>query len=267
MKNKFEMKDYYKFYDLVAIINLLRAPDGCPWDAEQTHVSIKKNLIEETYEVIEAINKANNVMLCEELGDLLMQIVFHAQMETENEEFNIDDVADGVCKKLIERHPHIFGDTDVNAVSEVLYNWEVIKRKTKGHSTIGQSMLSVPKELPALMRSVKIQKKAADYGFDWPDISGAMQKLDEEVVELKQAIAEKNAENMQEEFGDVLFSAVNISRFLHLDPEETLTEAADKFIKRFVVVEELAAKEGIDMKSAGLEKLNLLWDIAKLRKE
>lgn len=267
MENKFETKDYYEFYDLVEMINLLRAPGGCPWDMEQTHESIKKNLIEETYEVIEAINKADKTMLCEELGDVLMQVVFHAQMEAENQSFNIDDVADGVCKKLIERHPHIFGNTDVNGVSEVLYNWEVIKRKSKGHSTIGQSMLSVPKELPALMRSSKVQKKAANCGFDWPDMDGAIQKLDEEVVELKNAIASKNAENIQEEFGDVLFSVVNISRFLHLDAEESLSAASDKFIKRFIIVEELAESEGIDMKTVGLDKLNLLWDIAKLRKE
>lgn len=267
MTNKFEIKDHYKFYDLVDIINLLRAPGGCPWDAEQTHESIKKNLIEETYEVIEAINKANKEMLCEELGDLLMQVVFHAQMETENRSFNVDDVADGVCKKLIERHPHIFGDTNVSGVTEVLTNWEAIKRKTKGHSTIGEAILSVPKELPALMRSSKIQKKAADCGFDWPDIDGAIQKLDEEVVELKNAITSKDLENARDELGDVLFSVVNISRFLRFDPEEALTEAADKFVKRFIVVEELAGKEGIDMNTAGLEKLNLLWDIAKSRKE
>ena len=267
MANRFETKDYYNFYDFVEIIELLRAPGGCPWDAEQTHESIKKNLIEETYEVIEAINKGDEAMLCEELGDLLMQVVFHAQMEAEKKSFNIDDVADGVCKKLVERHPHIFGETDVNKVSEVLYNWEAIKRKTKGHTTTGQSLLSVPKELPALMRSSKVQNRAADCGFDWPDVNGAIQKLDEEVLELKSAIADKSAENMQEELGDVLFSAVNISRFLQLDPEETLTEAVDKFINRFIIVEELAEKEGIDIRTAGLEKLNLLWDVAKLRKE
>lgn len=267
MTNKFELKDCYKFYDLVEIIKLLRAPGGCPWDAEQTHESIKKNLIEETYEVIEAINKANNEMLCEELGDLLMQVVFHAQMATENQGFNVDDVADGVCKKLIERHPHIFDTTNVNGVSEVLNNWEAIKRKTKGHSTIGQAILSVPKELPALMRSSKVQKKAADCGFDWPDISGAIQKLDEEIAELKNAVTIKDLENAREELGDVLFSVVNISRFLKIDPEEALTEAADKFIKRFIIVEELALKEGIDINTAGLENLNLLWDVAKSRKE
>lgn len=267
MTNNFEFKDCYEFYDLVKIISLLRAPDGCPWDAEQTHESIKKNLIEETYEVIEAINKANNEMLCEELGDLLMQVVFHAQMAMENQVFNVDDVTDGVCKKLIERHPHIFSGTGVSGVTDVLNNWEAIKRKSKGHSTIGQAILSVPKELPALMRSAKIQKKAADCGFDWPDIDGAVTKLDEEVAELKNAITIKDVENSREELGDVLFSVVNISRFLNLDPEETLTQAADKFVKRFIIVEELALEEGIDINTAGLDKLNLLWDIAKSRKE
>jgi tetrapyrrole methylase family protein / MazG family protein len=267
MISNFSFKDYYKFNDLVEIINCLRAPGGCPWDAEQTHESIKKNLIEETYEVIEAINKCDSAMLCEELGDLLMQVVFHAQMETENGKFSIDDVADEVCKKLIERHPHVFGETNVNSVNDVLTNWDAIKRKSKGHIKTSQAMQSVPKELPSLMRSAKIQKKAADCGFDWLDISGAVQKLDEEINELKEALIDGNADNTAEELGDVLFSVVNVSRFAGHDAEEVLTAATDKFMKRFETVERIAAKESIDMKTAGLEKLNFLWDIAKQEKE
>lgn len=266
MTDSFLFKSSYEFYDLVDIIHRLRAPGGCPWDAEQTHQSIKKNLIEETYEVIEAINKLNSSMLCEELGDLLMQVVFHTQMETEAGSFNIDNVADGVCKKLIERHPHVFGQTNVNSVQEVLMNWDAIKRKSKGHMKTSQAMMSVPIELPALMRSEKIQKKAADCGFDWPDITGAVQKLEEEVDELKSAILEDDAVHIAEELGDLLFSAVNVSRFAGLDAEEILTAATDKFIKRFAIVEDTAAIEKVDIKTATIEKLNLLWDIAKLEK-
>lgn len=262
----FETKEQYEFYDLVNIIRCLREPGGCPWDAEQTHESIKKNLIEETYEVIEAINKRNNSMLCEELGDLLMQVVFHSQMETETGNFNIDDVSDGVCKKLIERHPHVFGNIDVSGVEEVLTNWDSIKRKSKGQINISQAMQTIPKELPALMRSAKVQHKAASCGFDWPEISGALEKLDEEIVELRKALSTGQAEDSMEELGDVLFSIVNVSRFAGHDAEEALALATEKFIKRFTIVEKIAINEKINIKTAGIEKLNLLWDIAKQNK-
>jgi len=267
MTTDFVFKDSYRFYDLVEIINRLRSPGGCPWDSEQTHESIKKNLIEETYEVIEAINKANSSMLCEELGDLLMQVVFHAQIEAEDNRMNIDDISDGICKKLIERHPHVFGNTIVNSVGDVLTNWDSIKRKSKGHTSSSQAMLSVPRELPSLMRSTKIQKKAADKGFDWPNIDGALNKLDEEIKELKMALNHGDEKNAAEELGDVLFSVVNVSRFMSIDAEETLTEATDKFVKRFEIVERIANEENIDLKTSSLEKLNFLWDIAKLEKE
>jgi len=266
MIDGFTPKLNYNFYDLTDIIRCLRAPGGCPWDTEQTHESIKKNLIEETYEVIEAINKCDNDLLCEELGDLLMQVVFHAQMETETGEFNIDDVSDGICKKLIERHPHVFGNINVSGVSEVLTNWDAIKRKSKGQINRSQAMLSVPKELPALMRSSKVQHKAASVGFDWPDISGALEKLDEEIHELKNAISDGKTEETMEELGDVLFSVVNVSRFIGQDAEEALSLATEKFIKRFAIVERLAESEKIDLQTAGIEKLNLLWDIAKQEK-
>ena len=259
----FERKDSYNIHDLVEIMRLLRAPGGCPWDAEQTHESIKKNLIEETYEVIEAINKSDNELLCEELGDLLMQVVFHACMENEKGVFDFDDVCDGVCKKLIERHPHVFGETMVSGVDDVLTNWDHIKRKTKGQKTTTQSMLSVPRELPALMRATKLQKKAADVGFDWSDVSGALDKLQEEINELRQAVENNDRINMNEELGDVLFSAVNVSRFIKSDAEEALTAASDKFLSRFTTVEKLAGERGIDMKASELEELDKLWDEAK----
>ncbi len=259
----FKFKDSYNVQDLVEIMRILRAPDGCPWDAQQTHKSIKKNLIEETYEVIEAINKNDNELLCEELGDLLMQVVFHAQMEAETGNFDFDTVSDGVCKKLIERHPHIFGETVINGVDDVLTNWEAIKRKTKKQKTTTDSMLSVPRELPALMRATKLQKKAADIGFDWSEVSGAIEKLEEEIAELKAAIQNNDGNNMKEELGDVLFSAVNVSRFIRTDAEEALTAASDKFLSRFTKVERLAAERNIDMKNTDIDELDKLWDEAK----
>ena len=259
----FQLKDCYDMQDLLNIMSLLRAPGGCPWDAEQTHESIKKNLIEETYEVIEAINKNDKALLCEELGDLLMQVVFHAQMENEAGAFDFNNVTDGVCKKLIERHPHIFGEVKVSGVDDVLTNWDAIKRKTKGQKTTGESMLSVPRELPALMRATKLQKKAADVGFDWNDVSGALDKVAEETSELKAAIENKDSVNMAEELGDILFSVVNVSRFIKVDAEEALTAASDKFLARFVEVEKLAKEREIDMKEASLEELDTLWDEVK----
>lgn len=261
----FELKNSYTVQDLVDIMRLLRLPGGCPWDAEQTHESIKKNLIEETYEVIEAINKKDSDLLCEELGDLLMQVVFHAQMENELGVFDFDSVADGVCKKLIERHPHVFGEVTVSGVDDVLNNWDDIKRKTKGQKNTTESMLSVPRELPALMRATKLQKKAADVGFDWSDVSGALDKLEEEIKELRQAVENNDRANMSEELGDVLFSAVNVSRFIKSDAEEALTAASDKFLSRFTVVEKLAQERGMDMRSESLEELDKLWDEAKAK--
>lgn len=263
MVEGFKPKDRFNVADLTHIIRLLRGPGGCPWDAEQTHQTIKKNLIEETYEVIEAINKNDKALLCEELGDLLMQIVFHSEMESETGSFSFDDVADGVCKKLIERHPHVFGSVEVSSVAEVLDNWDAIKRKSKGHDSTGQAMANVPRELPALMRSAKIQSKASSLGFDWPDVGGATDKLREEISEFERALDEGNSVSIFEEFGDILFSAVNISRFAGIDPEEALTAAADKFLKRFLTVERLAGERQINMETAGLAALDELWDEAK----
>ena len=257
----FQFKDKYDAYDLVKIMQLLRAPGGCPWDAEQTHQSIKKNLIEETYEVIEAINKDDKALMCEELGDLLMQVVFHALMEQEGGVFDFDDVADGVCKKLIERHPHVFGEVSVSGVDDVLTNWDAIKRKSKGQKTTTESMLSVPRELPALMRATKLQKKAADVGFDWSDVSGALDKLDEETQELRSAV--ENGTNFEEELGDVLFAAVKVGRFCGVDPEAALSKTCEKFIARFRKVEETVNARGEDMSALPLDELMALWNNAK----
>lgn len=262
MKN-FEFKDNYGIDDLLKIMEILRAPGGCPWDAEQTHESIKKSLIEETYEVIEAINKNDKDLLKEELGDVLLQVTFHSQMEKEIGCFDFGDVADGVCKKLIERHPHVFGEVKVESTDEVLSNWDDIKRKSKGQKTQGSSMMKVPRELPALMRAQKIQSKAKKAGFDWDDMSGALDALESEIRELKAAINQSNADSIEDEFGDVLFSCVNIARFIDVDSEEALTRANDKFMSRFLVVEKLASERNIDMKNTPIEELDKLWDEAK----
>ena len=261
----FKQKEKYDINDLLEIMRSLRAPGGCPWDAEQTHESIRKNLIEETYEVVEAIDKKDSGMLLEELGDLLMQVVFHAQMEDEKGVFNFDDVADGVCKKLIERHPHVFGEVEVSGVDDVLDNWDAIKRRKKGQKKGSEPMLSVPRELPALMRAAKIQQKASAVGFDWPDVSGAYGKIIEETQELRKAVESGVQDDVIEELGDLLFSVVNVSRFLKCDAEEALTAASDKFINRFIRVEQLARENGVDMEKASLEELDRLWNIVKSR--
>ena len=259
----FTKKDEYNIVDLLEIMALLRQPGGCPWDAKQTHESIKQNFIEETYEVIEAINKNDKDLLCEELGDIMMQVVFHAQIEKEQGSFDFDDICDGICKKLIVRHPHVFGDVEADTVDKVLSNWDEIKNKTKGRKTVADSMISVPRELPALMRATKLQKKAADVGFDWDDASGALDKLGEETLELKEAIASGDKAHIEEEFGDLLFSMVNVSRFIKVDSEEALTKASDKFLDRFSKVEKLASQRGIDMKNSPLEFLDSLWNEVK----
>ena len=259
----FEFKEKYGIEDLLKIMEILRGPGGCPWDAEQTHESIKKGFIEETYEVIEAINKKDNELLQEELGDVLLQVVFHAEIEKELGTFDFSDVTDGVCKKLVERHPHVFGEVKVSSTDEVLSNWDDIKRKSKGQKTQGSSMLKVPKELPALMRAQKLQSKAKKAGFDWDDMSGALDALESEIKELKSAIAEKEADAIEDEFGDVLFSCVNVARFIDVDAEEALTRSNDKFMSRYLVVEKLATERGIDMKNTPIEELDKLWDEAK----
>ncbi len=260
----FKEKDKYGFDDLVEIVRVLRSPGGCPWDREQTHKSIRSNLIEETYEAVEAIDTEDTELLKEELGDVLLQVALHSEIESEKNSFNIQDVCDGICKKLIIRHPHVFGSVEADTTEEVLKNWDAIKMKTKSQKSQTQAMNSVSRALPSLMRSSKIQQKAAKAGFDWDSVDGAYDKLLEECGELKSAIESGNGENQREELGDVLFSAVNVARFLGIDSEHALYDACDKFISRFSKVEQLAAQRGIDMKNASLEKLDSLWDEVKI---
>ena len=257
----FQYKDCYGVEDLAEIVRILRAPGGCPWDAEQTHQSIRRNFLEEAYEAVEAIDEGSPEHLREELGDVLLQIVLHAQMEREAGRFDLNGVADGICKKLIYRHPHVFGDVQVSGTGEVLSNWEALKRKEKGQATNTDALEAVARSLPALWRAEKVQKKAKKAGFDWPDISGALDKLSEELGELRQAV--EAGSGAEEELGDLLFSAVNAARFLGADPEEALQAATDKFIRRFRQVEALAAREGRRMEDMPLEELDRLWETAK----
>ncbi|MEA4954791.1 MAG: nucleoside triphosphate pyrophosphohydrolase [Pseudoflavonifractor sp.] len=257
----FVRKDSYSLNDLEHIVSILRAPGGCPWDGEQTHESLRRGMLEESYEVVEAIDEGDASHLKEELGDVLLQVVFHADIEKDAGRFTLDDVADGICKKLIFRHPHVFGDVSVSGSDEVLVNWEALKREEKGQETYSDTLTSVARSLPALWRAEKVQKKAKKAGFDWPDATGAMDKLSEELEELKQAVAENS--NVAEELGDLLFAAVNVSRFVKVDPEETLTAATDKFISRFEKVEHLAVQAGRDMAEMSLDELDTLWNKAK----
>ena len=239
----------------------LRAPDGCPWDREQTHESMRANLLEEAYEVAEAIDEGSVEHLKEELGDVLLQVVFHASIEEDAGHFDLNDVADGVCRKLIYRHPHVFGDVTVHSTGEILSNWEELKKKEKGQATQADALDAVARSLPALWRAEKMQKKAAKAGFDWPDVSGAMDKLDEEVQELHEAV--ESGEGVEEELGDVLFAAVKAARFAGVDPEAAIAATCEKFIRRYRAVEEGAAAMGRSVDQLPLETLEALWVEAK----
>ena len=257
----FDLKEFYDVRDLEEIVRILRAPGGCPWDAEQTHQSIRRNFIEEVYEVAEAIDEENLAHLQEELGDVLLQVMFHTRIEQEQGNFTLDCVADAVSKKLIFRHPHVFAKVNVSGTEEVLSNWEELKRQEKGQTTHSDTLEAVAKSLPALWRAEKVQKKAKKSGFDWPDVSGALDKLSEEVAELKVAVAEGS--NIDEELGDVLFSAVNVSRFVHADPEDALNSATNKFIRRFQAIEALATTQGKTLEEMTLSEMDELWNQAK----
>lgn len=261
----FKRKDNYSFSDLVAIVDILRKPDGCPWDAEQTHQSIRKSLIEETYEVAEAIDLENAELLQEELGDLLLQVVMHAQMESEQGVFTMNDVCDGVCKKLIYRHPHVFGNVSGLDTVQVLENWEKLKNAEKGRQTAADRLDSVPACLPALMRGAKVQKRAADLGFAYAGIEGAIADLDSEVAELKQAV--KDGSGAADELGDVIFSAVNVSAFIKADAEEAMTAAINRFAGRIKTAEDLAEKEGKTLEQLTPEERDVFWKKAKAKEQ
>lgn len=262
----FEYKSAYDMDDFRRIIEVLRSPGGCPWDIEQTHESIRRNLLEEAYEVCEAIDQKSSEHLREELGDLLMQIIFHTRIEEEKGAFNLDDVADIACKKLIFRHPHVFGNVDVSGSDEVIQNWDELKKKEKSQTTVVKTMTDVAESLPALWRAEKIQKKAKKVGFDWPEVSGAMDKLHEEIAELVEAQAENDKAHIEEELGDLLFTAVNVARFMDIDPETALHKSCEKFIKRFEYIETEAVKSGRELKDMTLEEMEVLYNACKQKK-
>ena len=259
----FKQKENYDIYDLIKIMEHLRSEDGCPWDREQSHESIRSNVIEEAYEVADAIDSGSQEMLVEELGDLLLQVVFHARMDEEAGGFNFDDVCDGICKKLVYRHPHVFGDVNADTSDEVLKNWDALKKTEKKQESFTDTLNSVPKAFPALMRSQKVQKRAARAGFDFDNKSDVYDKVAEEMVELSDADTLADNKKVFEEYGDLLFSVVNLARFLNIDAEEALAASTDKFIARFEKVEKLANERNIDMPNTPITELDKLWDEAK----
>ncbi|MBS7359601.1 MAG: nucleoside triphosphate pyrophosphohydrolase [Oscillospiraceae bacterium] len=259
----FKFKENYNFQDLVEIVKILREPGGCPWDREQTHESIREDFLEETYEAIEAIDTNNPSLMEEELGDVLLQCVLHADMARTDGWFTIDNVTDGICKKLIIRHPHVFGDVKVENTDEVLTNWDDIKRKTKNQTTQSVAMEAVPNTFPALMKAQKIQGKAKKAGFDWRDENGAFLKVAEETQELKEALQKGNKADVEDELGDLLFAVVNVARFCDCKAETALDKATKKFMSRYKSVERLAEERGINMKESSIEVLDELWNEAK----
>lgn len=257
----FTQKDRYNAGDLLQIVALLRAPGGCPWDREQTHESIRMNFIEETYEAVEAIDLKDAQLLCEELGDVLLQVALHCQIEAEAGSFSFDDVCDGICKKLIYRHPHVFGDVVAATAGEVLNNWNALKNKEKGRDTAKADLESVPACLPALMRAAKVQKRAAGYGFSYAGIDDALADLESELDELREAL--RTGENLPGEAGEVLFSAVNVARMAKVDAEQALGAATARFTARVAACEELAAAQGTALKGLDAAELDRLWKRAK----
>ena len=260
---EYQQKDHYSISDLLDIVRLLRGEGGCPWDREQTHKSIKSDFIEETCEVIEAIDLDDKALLREELGDVLLQVVFHCRIEEETSTFTFDDVCDEVCKKLIIRHPHVFGDVTANTTDQVLKNWDAIKMETKGQERYTDTLTSVAKSLPALMRAQKVGKRAMRAGMDFRCAEDAVACIGNEKAELDAAIANGDKANIEEEIGDLLFSCVNAARHLGVDAELALKSATEKFIKRFSVTEDLTSAENLDMKDLPIEELDVFWDKAK----
>lgn len=247
------------FKKLVDIMKKLRSNNGCPWDKEQTHKSLKPYLIEESYEVIEAIDNKDTESLKEELGDLLLQPIFHAQIAEENGDFTISDVIESINKKLIRRHPHVFDDATINTSEEQKIHWEKLK-KNEGKKSV---LDGVPKTMPALVRAHRFQQKAATVGFDWDKSTQVWEKIQEELKELKAEIDTNNKKNIFEEYGDLLFALVNLSRFLKVDPEDALRQATNKFSRRFKKVEKALSSSGKDINKTSLKEMDEVWNKIK----
>lgn len=254
----FLCKESYDLRDFVALVSYLRSPNGCPWDQAQTHESIRRNFLEETYEACEAIDAGDLVHMREELGDVLMQVLFHTDIEREAGHFDIDDVADAACKKLVYRHPHVFRRDEPDAP-----DWDTMKQRERAQTTTAEAMDSVARSLPALWRCDKIQAKAAKTGFEWPDVHAALDKVDEETRELRAAVASGDAEAIGDELGDLLFAAVKVARFAGIDPEQAAHAACEKFIRRFSAMETAAANDGTALEQCTLAQMLTLWQQAK----
>lgn len=254
----FLCKESYDLRDFVALVSYLRSPNGCPWDQVQTHESIRRNFLEETYEACEAIDAGDLVHMREELGDVLMQVLFHTDIEREAGHFDIDDVADAACKKLVYRHPHVFRRDDPDTP-----DWDTMKQRERAQTTTAEAMDSVARSLPALWRCDKIQPKAAKTGFEWPDVHAALDKVDEETRELCAAVASGDTEAIGDELGDLLFAAVKVARFAGIDPEQAAHAACEKFIRRFSAMETAAANDGTALEQCTLAQMLTLWQQAK----
>lgn len=268
----------YGTEDLLAVIRRLMAPDGCPWDRVQTHESLRRNLVEEAYETVDAIDSGIPGRIMDELGDVLLQVVFHAAIAERSEEFTFLDVTDNLSRKLISRHSHVFGSDEADSPDAVISVWDKNKMLEKGQTSFSETLADVPEGLPALMRSEKLQKRAAKAGFDWPDASGALEKIREEAGEVEEALrrsgkplfgklhAEKDPEvysEVEAEIGDLLFAAVNYARLLGIDPEIALNRSNRKFIRRFTRVEDLAAIHGRRLEEMELDEMDELWNAVK----
>ena len=259
---EFTEKDQYKIGDLLTIVALLRSENGCPWDKEQTHESVRRALIEEVYEAADAIDQKDPVALREELGDVLLEVVFHTQIETEQGGFTFDDICDGVCKKLIYRHPHIFGDVSVSSADEVLENWDRLKRIEKGQTSGTDTLYSVPKAFPGLMRAEKVQKRAAKAGWPEPDVSGALTEIAKIAKTLDTTANAENQAALSDAAGALLFWAAQAARLLKVDPEAAVAAAVERFIHRFAAAENLAVSREMNMATASLEERQRLWEAA-----
>jgi tetrapyrrole methylase family protein/MazG family protein len=256
-------KKRYSFKDLLWVTNKLRAEDGCPWDREQNHETLKKFMIEECYEVLDAIDRDDMEGLCEELGDVLFQVVFHSQIGKEFGEFDIQEVIQGITNKMISRHTHVFGNDKCSTSEEVIDTWDKNKKIEKSITSHTEALKSIPNNLPALMRSFKLQEKAAKVGFDWDDVEGPINKVHEELNEFLEVYKSKDYGKIIEEMGDLLFSTVNVCKFMGIDPEEALNKTCNKFIHRFEFMEKESDKIGKKLEKMTLPEMDILWNNAK----
>ena len=255
--NKFTVKEKYDIQDFISLISFLRSEDGCPWDHVQTHTSIRRNLLEEAFELAETIDKDDKLHMKEELGDVMMQVLFHADIESDAGVFDINDVADGACKKLVSRHPNLFGE-------KTGLDWDEIKRLERGERTVSMEMQDVSRALPSLWRADKIQRKAAKIGYDWPDVHDALDKIEEEAKELRAGVDAGDMENVVEELGDLIFATVDAARMMGVDPEAAVHQACEKAIGRFRFMEKLAAKQNTTLEELSLAEMEGLHQQARM---